>query len=210
MAFAAAKRAQMRQLDSTPQRHLLSHDPADRTMTPAKRTLCSRALNAEHSTAKRMHSMNALTPGKAPGKGFASVAGQGPQLWQQPQLEGDDCGLEDEPRCSLDPMRSRLPFRPQSVGRVGPHVSSYDDSVEQHSFNRQTQGTAPFRGSARATRLDRNQARQPGREMSNVHQQPSSRGQAAGLQLRTPSRPNSARSALRGFVPADHRFALCS
>lgn len=211
MAVAAAKRAQMRQLDSTPPRHLLSHDPADRVITPAKRALCSSAVNAEHSNAKRLHSMNAGTPGRAPGNRFSSAAGCGPDLCQQPQQEGGEYGLEDAPQRSLGSIGSQLPIRPQTLGRVGSHASPYADSVEQHSFNRQLGGnTAPFRGNTRATVFGRNQARQPGRGMSNVQQQPSSTGTTAGLQLCTPLRPNSAGSALRGFVPPDHRFASCS
>lgn len=187
----------MREMESTPPAHLLNHDTvADQGSTPAKRMLCSTALSAQHTPAKRMHTMHASDPRE--------------EQWQQQEVvhEGaygvEGAFHEDYYSVGVEPS---LQPRYQSRLRAAPMPSG----VHQQGVS----GTAPHEmfmrslgtGAAQSQVLNaaRPQAqRHPVRR--EVGLKPGSTGGVSSLQLRTPLRPNSAGSALRGYVPPEHRL----
>lgn len=199
MAAAAARRAQMKELESTPPTHLVSQSAADRVITPAKRTLCSAAVNAVLAPAKRLHMMHAPEGAAGP--------------WHEGAYDMEGSFYE-----TCDPMGAQLPFRSQPESRLSrPCPSPYGDIMHQQNVS----NTAPYLtsstgslGVGRATTGLLNVARPPiqqhhtiRKDMGNL--KPGSRGADAGSQLRTPLRPNCAGSALRGYVPPEHRFVSC-
>ena len=192
----------MKELKSTPPSHLLSQNTADRIVTPAKRTLCSAAVHAEHAPAKRLRVMHA--PDVSAG-----------QLWQQQRMMPDgEYGVEGGFHEALHPMGTELPVSTQPDSRVRrPCLSPYGDALHQQAVS----STAPYTnsstgslGTGRATSGLLSDARPPEQHHSTRKAVGSlksgSRGAVAGLQLRMPLRPNSAGSALRGYVPPEHRF----
>ena len=219
MATAAAKRAQMKELESTPPRHVLNESVADKLGAPAKRMLCSAALNAEHTPAKRMQMIHAsaLKDSRAP-RGSHVAGDDDAQQWSQHEIMQDsEYGLDSTFHQAFGAMDTQLPFNPQSEGRVRPLQSPYGDSVHLQTVS----SAVPYKGTGvgasgigRAPSQILNVARPQAqrhpvrREVGNLKS--SSRGAIAGLQLRTPSRSNSAGSALRGYVPPEHRFVSSS
>ena len=196
MAINAARRAQMRDTACTPPKHLLSHVPADK-VTPAKRTLCSRAVHGDNAPAKRLHGLNAVTPCKAQGPGQAPAAMHNQSRQQQQQHLRRDADFEWDADTQVgadDEMASQLPFRPRSMGRAGSHAFPHHGSARSAA-----RGPGLRRGLAQACTVPVQHG------SSNLQGQLSMRNQLKGLQLRTPSRPNSAGSALRGYVPPEHR-----
>ena len=200
MAAAAARRARMKELESTPPTHLLSQNAPDRALTPAKRALCSAAVNAELAPAKRLHMMHAP-------EGSAGL-----QWQQQRMMHEGEYDMEGGFNAAPAPLGNQLPFRTQPESRLNRLCPSPGgNAVYQQSVG----NTAPYItgsvGIGRATSgLLMSVARSPTqhhpmrKEVGNL---PSgSRGAVAGSQLRTPLRPDSAGSALRGYVPPEHRF----
>ena len=199
MATAAARRAQMRELDTTPPTHLLNpggQNVADQSSTPAKRMLCSTALSAQHTPAKRLHTMHA-----------SDTRGQ---RWQQEVVHEGDNGLEGAAREDYYPMGSQPCLHPQYESRLRAGPVPYGIGVYQQGVS----GTVPHKAAMRrlgtgtttsqVLNAARPQAqRQPVRR--EVGLESGSTGALASLQLRTPLRPNSAGSALRGYVPPEHR-----
>ena len=196
MATAAARRAQMRELESTPPTHLLNpggQNVADQSSTPAKRMLCSTALSAQHTPAKRLHTMH--------------VSDTWGQRWQQEVVH--EGGMEGAAREGHYPMGSQPCLHPQYESRLRPGLVPYSIGVYQQGVS----GTVPHKAAMRSLGTGattsqvlnaRPQAqRQPVRR--EVGLESGSTGGFASLQLRTPLRPNSAGSALRGYVPPEHR-----
>ena len=197
MAAAAARRAQMKELDSTPPRHLLSQDAADNALTPAKRMLCSAAVNAELAPAKRLHMMHA-------------PEGPARQRWQQPEMMHErEYDMEGSFHDVRDPMGTQLPSRIHPESRVSipcPYPVGHRTVSNRGPSTTSSTGSL---GMGRATPGLLSVARPPSqhhpirKEVGN--QQSGGRGALAGAQMRTPLRPNSAGSALRGYVPPEHR-----
>lgn len=187
----------MRELESTPPSHLRSQNAADRAVTPAKRTLCSAAVNAAHAPAKRLHTMHAPEPTG--------------QLWQQQRMvQESEYGVEGsdhEAFVSVDTQQLPFSTLPASgVNRPCPprHLGSRHQQ-NMGSTDPDMAGGNGNLGTGRATTGILNVAR-PAAQRHSVRKEPSKAGTVAGLQLRTPLRPNSAGSALRGYVPPEHRF----
>lgn len=198
MATAAARRAQMREMESTPPAHLLSHhSAADQASTPAKRMLCSTALSAQHTPAKRLHTMHA-----------ADLRGQ--QWQQQEVVDEGDYGVEGAFHEDHYPVGAEPSVQPQHESRLRATPVPYGIGVHQQGAS----GTEPHRAvmrslgtgatPAQVLNVARPQAqRHPVRR--EVGFKSSSTGGISSLQLRTPLRPNSAGSAPRGYVPPEHR-----
>lgn len=188
----------MKELESTPPAHLRSQSAADRVVTPAKRTLCSAAVNAEHAPAKRLHTMHAADPTG--------------QLWQQQRMvQEQEYGMEGDVRESFATAGTQVPFRTLPDGGVNRPCAPHDlgSRHKRHMSDTDpdmTGSTGRF-GTGRAASGILNVAR-PAAQRHSVRKEASNTGTVAGLQLRTPLRPNSAGSALRGYVPPEHRFAL--
>lgn len=189
----------MKQLESTPPAHLLSQNAADRVVTPAKRTLCSAAVIAEVAPSKRLCMMH--TPDGSAG-----------QPWQQQRMmpEGE-CGMEGSSHEPLDPMGTQLPLRTQPESRVSrPYPPPHGDVMDLSNTASCTTSSTGGLGIGRATSGLLSVAKPPTRHHSTRTEVGSlksgSRGTVAGFQLRTPLRPNSAGSALRGYVPPEHRL----
>lgn len=199
MATAAARRAQMKELESTPPAHLRSQTAADR-VTPAKRTLCSAAVNAEYAPAKRLHGMHAPDPTG--------------QLWQQQRMvQEPEYGLEGDVHEAYATVDTQLPVRTLPHSGVNrPCPLPYLGSMHQQnmgSTDPDMTGSIRRLGTGRATSGILNAAR-PAAQRQSIRKAATNTGTAAGLQLRTPLRPNSAGSALRGYVPPEHRYDSCS
>lgn len=208
MAAAAARRAQMKELESTPPTHLVSQNAADRVITPGKRTLGSAAVNAELAPAKRLHMMHA-------------PEGSAGRPWQQQRMmhEGDHDMEGSFSYEACDPSGPQLPFRAQSESRRSKAYPSPDgaDVLQQTVSNTAAYSTSSTGslGVGRVTSGLLNVAWPPIQQHHTVKQdvgnlKPGSRGAVPGSQLRTPLRPNSAGSALRGYVPPEHRFVSCN
>ncbi|KAL0033852.1 hypothetical protein WJX77_007687 [Trebouxia sp. C0004] len=204
MALNAARRAQM-----TPAKASLPAT-AERTVnTPAKLILPSSAVGSDSTPAKRMQSRGGHTPDSGAGlTGRSALDGLYQRQWHQ-QLDvraGDDgLGLD----VSVGYTGRRLPLRPHPLGSSLPSASAFQHA-RQVPFRAEAMGSpAPF--------SNRGRAHDEGHMFDRVGTQAmttAGRRAQQGLdggppcmrpQLRTPSRPNSAGSALRGYVPPDHR-----
>ena len=201
MAAAAARRACMKELESTPPTHLLSQNAADRALTPAKRALCSAALNAELAPAKRLHMMHAP-------EGSAGL-----QWQQQRMMHEGEYDMEGGFNAAPAPWGNQLPTQPES--RLNRHCPSPGGSaVYQQSLGNTASYMTNSTGSVgigRATSGLLVSAARPPTQHHPMRKEvgnplTGSRGAVPGSQLRTPLRPNSAGSALRGYVPPEHRF----
>ena len=206
MAVKAARRAQM-----TPAKASLPATAEHAVNTPAKRILSSSAVGSDSTPAKRLHSRGGLTPNRGPGLIGRSAMDGHQQHWHQ-QLDvrpGDDAlGLD----VSVGYLGRRLPLRSHPLGSSLPHASAFQHAP-QLPFRAERMGSpAPFSNTGRA--------HDEGHVFDRVGTQPMTtavRRAQHGLdggapcgrpQLRTPSRPNSTGSALRGYVPPDHRYML--
>lgn len=197
MATAAVKRAQIKELEAAPRTYLANQDMLGKASTPAKRMLCSSALSAQHTPVKR------VTPMHAPDS-------RGRQ-WQQDMMHEGDGGVEGAFHQDFCSMGTELSLQGLDASRLRAGAVPYDIGVHQQSVsstaprNPMTGSLGTFRTPLQVLTAARPQAqRYPVRR--EVGLKSGSTGGSASLQLRTPLRPNSAGSALRGYVPPEHRF----
>ncbi len=204
MAVNAARRAQMTPAKAATAEHAVN--------TPAKHILPSSAVGSDSTPAKRLHNRGGLTPNRGPGLIGRSALDGHQQQWHQ-QLDdvraGDDTLDRD---VGTGHAGRRLPLRSHPLGSSLPNAFAFQHAP-QLPFRAERMGSpAPFSNTGRA--------HDGGHMYDRVGTQPmatAARRTQHGLdggapfgqpQLRTPSRPNSAGSALRGYVPPDHRYML--
>ncbi len=200
MAVAAARRAQ-----KSSAQHTVAGNEVNTLNTPAKRMLPSSGVGSDTTPAKRLHTMERCTPGR-----HQAMMGRSSGVHSQHQHQQHDFTADDEDAMGFDMVTAgrALPFGPQSMGSSLP-LRSIQQGFHQQPFNADILGSPLPRGIGRShikgegLMLGRVGAQQqPGVQQGLGGPTGLSMG---GLQLRTPSRPNSAGSALRGFVPPEHR-----
>ena len=206
MAVNAARRAQM-----TPAKASLPATAEHALTTPAKRILPSSAVDSDSTPAKRLHSRGGLTPNRGPGLiGRAALDGHRQQWHQQLDVRAGDDALDMD--VSKDQAGRRLPLKTHPLGSSLPHASAFQ-YASQLPFRAEGMGSpAPFSNTGRAHNEGHMFDRVGTQPMTSAARRPQhgldGRAPCGRPQLRTPSRPNSAGSALRGYVPPDHRFLL--
>ena len=206
MAVNTARRAQI-----TPAKGSLPATAEHAVKTPAKHILPSSTVGSDSTPAKRLPSRGGLTPNRGPGLiGRTSLDGHRQQWQQQLDARADDDAL------ALDTTKGhvgrQLPLRSYPLGSSLPNASAFQHAP-QLPFRAERMGSpAPFSNTGRAHdgghMFDR-----VGTEPMTTAARRAQHGLDGGApfgqpQLRTPSRPNSAGSALRGYVPPDHRYML--
>lgn len=198
MAVAAARRAQ-----KTPAKAGL---PDAGVGTPAKHMLSSSAMRSHSTPTKYL-----CTPNEQFQLGRSPVGGL-PQQWhRQTDVSADDVDLGME--VCLDAPGRRVPFRSQLMGSSTLHAPRFQPAHQQ-AFRPETLGcpsslNAGGIKSGKQNMFGRVGSQQPVNAAFGTAQQAlGGGGSSGGLQLRTPSRPNSAGSALRGYVPPEHRYLL--
>ena len=197
MAVAAARRAQ-----KTPAKVGL---PDAGVSTPAKHMLSSSAIRSHSTPTKYL-----CTPNEQFQMGRSPVVGAPQQRHRQTDISADeDLGME----FCQDALGRRMPFGSQLMGSSTLHAPRFQPAHQQ-AFRAETLGCpSPLdaRGirSGKASVFSRIGSQQPVNAAFGTAQQGrGAGGSSGGLQLRTPSRPNSAGSALRGYVPPQHRYML--
>ena len=205
MAVNAARRAQM-----TPAKASLPPAAEHTVKTPTKHILPSHAVGSHSTPAKRLHSRGGLTPTRGPSLiGRTALDGHRQQWHQQLDVRAGDDALDMD--VSKGHAGRRLPLKSHTLGSSLPHASAFQHAPQLPLRAERMGSPAPFSNTSRAHdggHLFDRVGTQPMTTAARRAQHGLDGGVPCGPQLRTPSRPNSAGSALRGYVPPDHRYML--
>ncbi len=204
MAINAARRAQM-----TPAKASLPATAEHAVNTPAKHHLPSHAVSSDSTPAKRLLTRGGPTPNRGPSLiGRTALNGHRQQWHQQLDVVAGDDAFDTD--VSKGHAGRELPLRSHPLGSSLPNASAFQHAP-QLPFTAERMGSpAPFSNTGRAHGGGHMFDRVGTQPMATAatRAQPGLYGGApfGQPQLRTPSRPNSAGVALRGYVPPDHRY----
>ena len=205
MAVAAARRAQM-----TPSRYAFANGGVEAVPTPAKRLPSSSAVASDSTPVKRQHILGSFSPDWNRSMIPRSPLGVQSQQWHQHKTvlaDVDEDPLYDN---AMAPTGRHLPLGSDPVRGRPPFASHLQSSRQQPFIATALGGARPFDAKGKVN-LHGIRGQQMIGQVA-AQQQPiandmmgNQQESCAGMQLRTPSRPNSAGSALRGYVPPEHR-----
>ena len=203
MAVNAARCAQMTPAKSATAEHAVN--------TPAKHILPSHAVGSDSTPAKRLPSRGGLTPNRGPGLiGRSALDGHRQQWHQQLDVRAGDEALDVH--VSKGHAGRQLPLRSHPLGSSLPNASAFQHAPQLPFTAERVGSPASFSNTGMAhdgRRMFDGVGTQPMTTAARRAQHGLDGGAPYGQpQLRTPSRPNSAGSALRGYVPPDHRYIL--
>ena len=187
---------------------------ADPALTPAKRQASGSMEAQDNTPAKRSKPVGDFTPSWLRGRAHRPPQQQPlhqhhHQSIYQFNAEAEDPNHTDED-LSLGQGRVSQPLGIGSIGRRSPFGSA--QRAQQQPLGSRAERSMRYDLGDRGISSQQRGSKAGGSVQCKFGDrglgtpQGGSAGSLSGLQLRTPARPNSAGSALRGFVPPEHRY----